>query len=201
MRLSRNTELAIVGVLIVVLASGAMTGIVSRFLSTTLGRIIGLAVIVYTWKYVSPVISLLLLVGYIRCSTRVMEGFDTAATTTCQCPPEFTWNGAEKTCKKGDEAREAISCTCVTGKTWDPIEKKCVSPPGATTAVSPMEPTNVAQVTPPGPVTNTNTITSPTEAAMMAAQAAQQATQPPATAGTGVTPTQSSTTTESFSPF
>lgn len=199
MRLSRNTELAIVGVLIVVLASGAMTGVVSRFLSTTLGRIIGLAAIVYTWKYVSPVISLLLLVGYIRCSSRIMEGFDTAATTTCSCAPGFTWDGESKKCKKGTEIQDPIGCTCVTGKTWDPIEKKCVDPPGSTSAaVSPMESTNVAEITPPGPVTNTNTITSPTEAAALAAQ---MATQPPTTAGAGVTPTQSSTTTESFSPF
>jgi hypothetical protein len=197
MRLSRNTELAVVGILIVVLASGAMTSIVSRFLSTTIGRIIGLAAIVYTWKYVSPVVSLLLIIGYVRCS-RMVEGFDTAATTTCTCPPGFTWSGADKLCKKGDEAKEAISCTCVTGKTWDPIEKKCVNPPGATTAVSGMEPSKGAEVTPPGPVTNTNTITSPTEAAMMAAQAV---TAPPPTTGTGVTPTDSSAAKESFSPF
>ena len=198
MRLSRNTELVIVGILIVVLASGTMTGVVSRFLSTTLGRIAGLAAIVYTWKYVSPVISLLLIIAYVRCS-RMVEGFDTAATTTCTCPPGFTWSGADKLCKKGDEAKEAISCTCVTGKTWDPIEKKCIDPPGATTPeVTAMEPSSGATVTPPGPVTNTNTITSPTEAAMMAAQAS---TAPPPTTGTGVTPTDSSKTKESFSPF
>lgn len=198
MRLSRNTELAIVGVLIVVLASGAMTGIVSRFLSTTIGRIVGLAAIVYTWKYVSPVISLLLLVGYVRCSSRVMEGFDTAATTTCSCAPGFTWDGEAKKCKKGTETQDPIGCTCVTGKTWDPIEKKCVNPPGSSSAVSPMESSKAAEITPPGPVTNTNTITSPTEAATLAAQ---MATQPPTTAGAGVAPTDSSSAKESFSPF
>lgn len=202
MRLSRNTELAIVGVLIVVLASGTMTGVVSRFLSTTLGRIIGLVAIVYTWKYVSPVISLLLLVGYIRCSSRVVEGFETEGVNTCECPPGFEWKDNECVNKTDPTKKtDPVSCTCVEGKAWNPIDKKCSSPPGATSAVSGMEIEKAGSVIPPaGPVTNTNTVTTPTEAAMLASQAAQ-ATQPPMTTGTGVTPTDSSKTKESFSPF
>lgn len=69
MRISQQTEWALVAVLVLYIAFTPGFPVVRQFLSTGVGKAIGLAVIVAAWKYLSPLVALLLLVNFVRCAS------------------------------------------------------------------------------------------------------------------------------------
>lgn len=84
MRVTQTQEWILVAALIAYIAFTPGFQVVRSFLSTAVGKALGLAAIVYVWKCVSPVVALLLVVSFVRCSGGVMrEGLGT-------CPPGTT---------------------------------------------------------------------------------------------------------------
>ena len=71
--LSSRNEWIVVGVLIVYLAFIPSLQIVRDMLSTSIGKAVALAAIVYVYKYVSCSAALLLVIAYVRCSRSVRE--------------------------------------------------------------------------------------------------------------------------------
>lgn len=130
--MKRQVELAILGGLILFMSFTSGFGPVRAFLSTSVGRAIGLGVVVYVFKYVSPAIGLLLAIHIARCS-RMVEGVDETLaepTEMCECDPDFTYNSGSKMCEKiGAQPKKPAKCTCITGETWDDVEKKCKTKP------------------------------------------------------------------------
>jgi hypothetical protein len=126
--MKRQIELAILGGLILFMSFTSGFAPVRNFLSTPIGRAIGLGVVVYVFKYVSAPIGLLLAIHVARCA-RMVEGVDetlTEPSETCECPPDFTYNSGSKMCEKlGADPKKPAKCTCISGETWDDTEKKC----------------------------------------------------------------------------
>lgn len=84
MRVTQTQEWILVAALIAYIAFTPGFDVVRSFLSTSVGKALGLAAIVYVWKCVSPVVALLLVVSFVRCSGGLMrEGLGT-------CPPGTT---------------------------------------------------------------------------------------------------------------
>ena len=79
MKLSQKTEWGIIAVLIAYLAFTPGFQVVKDILATPIGKAIALAGIVYVWKYISAIIAILLLIGYMRCAkNNVWEMFSGA---------------------------------------------------------------------------------------------------------------------------
>lgn len=90
MRITQTQELAVAAALVVYIAFTPGFQVVRSFLSTPVGKAIGLAVIVYVWKYVSALVALLLTVSFVRCSG-MREGVDeTLGPQAKSCPPGYT---------------------------------------------------------------------------------------------------------------
>lgn len=183
MKLSRTTELVILGLLIVHLAFGVGTPLVRQILSTSVGKALFLAGIVYVGKTTSLLIAVVLALVYVKCSSgSIWEGFS-GAEDTCLCEEEgFTWDAATKTCKNAEGIEGKVkSCTCISGYSWDGGEKgtqQCVptsgeQPPLPTptsnpvvTAMEATGPTTAPAVT-TGPVTSSAPMTTPSAAQSM----------------------------------
>lgn len=158
MKLTRTTEWAIIVALIAYIAFTPGFPIVKQVLATPVGKAAALGVIVYVWKFVSPVIALLLIISFLRCAKwNVWEMFS-GAETACTCEnPEAIWDSQSKTCKDatGNAAGAVKTCTCANGYAWDGGEKgkkECIpvsgtQPPVPPPAVSPMTPTPGAPTT------------------------------------------------------
>ena len=104
MRITQTQEWALAAILIVYIAFTPGFQVVRSFLSSSVGKAIGLAVIVYVWKYVSALLGLLLTVSFIRCAG-MREGVnDTLATPAMFTCPEGTTKMSDKPgkCKKAD---------------------------------------------------------------------------------------------------
>jgi len=197
MKLSPRNEWIAIALLIVYLAFTPGFPLVKELLSTSVGKAAALAGIVYVWKYVSKVVAVLLVIGYMRCAkmTGVWEGLEMAA-STCTCPPEFTYDSTAKKCKNSAGLmKDPVACSCPSGYTYDGVKKECIvssvmSEPIAPPSVDAM-PTNGGAPLTTGPTTSTAPMTTP--------GAAQEAvgTAPAASAPTTVTP--SPPATESFS--
>jgi hypothetical protein len=154
MKLARNTEWAIIAALIAYIAFTPGFRIVKDTLATPLGKAAALAAIVYIWKFVSPIVAILLTISFLRCAKwNVWEMFS-GAEQSCTCEmPEATWDPQSKTCKdsSGQPAGPVKSCTCTNGYAWDGGEKgkkECIpvtteQPPVPTGAV-PMPPNPTA---------------------------------------------------------
>jgi hypothetical protein len=128
MKLTSRNEWIVIGVLIVYLAFTPGFPIVKELLSSSVGKAAFLGGVVYLWKYVSKIIAVLLLVGYIRCAsmTGVWEGLEMAA-TTCTCLPGFTYDSTTKKCKNAAGLmKDPVACTCPSGYTYDITKKECV---------------------------------------------------------------------------
>jgi len=100
--LSSRNEWIVVGVLIAYLAFVPSLQIVRDLLATPIGKALGLAGIVYVYKYVSCPAALLLVIAYVRCSRSSWEGFTTPSTTvqpTCTCPDGYAYDSVSKECK------------------------------------------------------------------------------------------------------
>jgi len=101
--LSARNEMIAVGVLIAYLAFVPSLAFVRQILSTSVGKALALAGIIYVHKKVSCAVALLLVVGYLRCTMGSgWEGFTTPTTTvapTCTCPDGYAYDSVTKECK------------------------------------------------------------------------------------------------------
>ena len=200
MKLSRNTEYAIVAAIIAYVAFFPRIPAVTKFVSNPVGKAMYLAGVVYVWKCVSALVALLLVVAYVRCTSgsgMIWEGMSNPA--KCTCPSDFIYNPATGLCKKADGSETAAptTCACEPGFSYDVMAKECKqnsvmssplppAPPESMETTSTAAPANAPP--PPGP-TSTAPVTTPGAAQDMATST------PPATSGsTTVTPS----TTESF---
>ncbi len=131
MSLSQRNEWIAVGAMILYIAFVPTIPMVRDFLGSPVGKAVGLAAIVYVWKFVSEPVSLLLIVALLR-SGAIREFADDpsmkpAVTQHCEAGYELT---KDKKCKKGDETRAPIECTA--SQEWDGVSKckeKEVPPP------------------------------------------------------------------------
>lgn len=129
--MKRQTEWAILAALILFMSFTPGFAPVRTLLSTAVGRMVALVGIVYVYKFVSPVIALLLAIHFARCSRMgsVWEGVDETLaepTEMCECDGEFTYNSGTKMCEKaGAEPKKPIRCACIPGEEWDGETKSC----------------------------------------------------------------------------
>ena len=145
MKLTRNTEWAVIAALIVYIAFIPGVPIVKELLATPLGKAAGLAAIVSVWKFVSPIIAILLTISFLRCAKwNVWEGFS-GAESACTCENSAAiWDSQSKTCKdaSGNAAGPVKTCTCTNGYAWDGGEKgkkQCVPVTNTQAPVPPTE--------------------------------------------------------------
>ena len=190
MKLSQKNEWIVVGILIVYIAFVQPIPAIQDALSSSIGKAIALGAIVYVWKYVSAIVSILLAVAFVRCIStgRVWEMFSGAETScTCEQPDKYTWDGSAKKCKDKDGKVGAVkSCVCTSGYAWDGGEKgthQCVpvsgeQPPLPLLSTNPVaeaigsKATETAAPAISGlPITSSAPITTPGAAAEMAAGA------------------------------
>lgn len=143
MKLTRNTEWALIAALIAYIAFTPGIQAVKSALATPVGKAAALAGIVYVWKFVSPIVAILLSISFLRCATwNVWEMFS-GAEQSCTCEtPDAVWDSQSKTCKdaKGNPAGPVKTCTCSNGYAWDGGEKgkkECIP---VTTAQPPVPP-------------------------------------------------------------
>lgn len=127
MKLSQRTELAIAGALIAYLAFTPGLPVIRDILATGVGKALFLGIVVYVLKYVSHILGILLIVGYVRCASMGREGLENAtgdAPLSCGCPGGFTWNPDTKKCiNDSGTMRDPDNCTCASG--WEWKDKKC----------------------------------------------------------------------------
>lgn len=204
MKLSRNTELGIVAVLIAYLAFTPGFQLIRDILSNPIGKALALAGIVYVWKFVSAIVAVLLLVGYVRCASKgnVWEGL-AMPPVTCTCGPGFKYNDQLKTCvNDAGDIKDPAACTCPAGYAYDTDSKECKEVSQTTEPVSPTElpkpagvdavpstPETAAPAVSSGPVTSTAPMTTPGAAQDMATTAPV----PSAAPAPGPTPSTSET--------
>ena len=135
MRLVGTSEWIAIGALILYIAFTPGFPAVRQFLSTGVGKAVGLAAIVAVWKYVSHPVALLLLVNYVRCSgmREFMEnppvaGAMPAMPANTHCPENHDFeNGA---CKNKNTGASVPASVCMPGQTWDGT--KCVGSSSST---------------------------------------------------------------------
>jgi len=126
MKLTRNTEWAVIAALIVYLSFIPGLQIVKSTLATPVGKAAALAVIIYVWKFVSCPIALLLTIAFLRCAKWNTWEMFSGAETACTCEtPGAIWDAQSKTCKDatGNAAGPVKTCTCSNGYAWDGGEK------------------------------------------------------------------------------
>lgn len=136
MRLVGTSEWIVIGVLIAYVAFTPGLPIVKQFLSTGVGKAIGLAVVVATWKYVSHPVALLLLVNFVRCSgmREYLEsgsGAPSSGTTlpeNTHCPENYSFDNGQ--CKNKTTSQTIPATVCLAGQTWD--GSKCAGSSAAT---------------------------------------------------------------------
>lgn len=197
MKLSKTTELVILGLLIAHLAFGVGSSTVRQILSTSVGKALFLAGVVYVGKTTSLLIAVVLALVYVKCSSgSIWEGFS-GAEDTCLCEEEgFTWDGATKKCKNEQGIEGKVkSCTCVSGYSWDGGEKgtqQCVPTSGEQPPVPPVSvtateaaPPSAAPAVSTGPVTSSAPMTTPSATQAMVTSAPPM----PALPTEGVQPT------------
>lgn len=127
--LSSRNEWIVVGVLIAYLAFVPSLQIVRDLLATPVGKALGLAGIVYVYKYVSCPVALLLVIAYVRCMGSSWEGFTTPTMTvqpTCTCPDGFAYDSISKECKPTSSMSGSV-----------PPEASVGSMPGASVSMPP----------------------------------------------------------------
>lgn len=217
MKLSRQQELIVSGILIVYLAFTPGFQIVRDILGNPIGRVLALAGIVYVFKFVSASVALLLVIGYMRCiKMRIWEGADDSSMVPSdpsvaefKCKEGDMYSSEDGKCRDKDGKLYDATVICETGWTYDETEKKCKAassmtepvvptPPPVLPAAGPSVPTVPTSV--PAPAVSMAPVTSPTMP-----MTTPTATAPPTVAAmptTGPTPTESFTLQASnFYPF
>ena len=127
--LSSRNEWIVVGVLIAYLAFVPSLQIVRDLLATPVGKALGLAGIVYVYKYVSCPVALLLVIAFVRCMGSSWEGFTTPTMTvqpSCTCPDGFAYDSISKECKPTSSMSGSV-----------PPEASVGSMPGASVSMPP----------------------------------------------------------------
>jgi hypothetical protein len=119
MKLTKTGEWTLLAVLAAYIAFMPRIGPIRDFLSTGLGRLVALLLIVYTWKYVSALVAVLLVVAFVRCTTSVWEGLEMRDDTESTEPPEV----------QGKAKAEGTDCP--SGTTFDVGTQMCKSDAGA----------------------------------------------------------------------
>ena len=128
MRISQNTELVLVVVLVLYTAFTPGFPAVRQFLSTGVGKAVGLGAIVAVWKYVSPLAALLLTVDFIRCAT--LREYMENPPMEPHCPADYTLENGQ--CK-GKSGQSIPATICTKEKpVWD--GDKCVATTAPATA-------------------------------------------------------------------
>lgn len=151
MRLVGTQEWIVIGVLIAYLAFTPGFPMVRQFLSTGLGKAIGLAAIVAVWKYGSHPVALLLLVNFVRCSgmreylENPTPGAAGAAPPNTHCPENYSFDNGQ--CKNKTTGQSIPATVCLPGQTWDGT--KCA---GSSAAAAP---TPAPEVMPPPSTSST----------------------------------------------
>ena len=173
MKLTKTTEWVVIGALIVYIAFTPGFQVMRDLLATPVGRVVGLAVIVYVWKYVNALVAVLLAVAFVRCAgmPSIWEKFEDAS-PKCMCEDGFTFDSAVKMCKNSSGAvKPPTSCTCPEGYSYDATKKDCVQ---SSSMSGPLPvPTSETTTTPApaestGPATSTAPMTTPGAAQAMA---------------------------------
>jgi hypothetical protein len=125
MRVSQNTEYAIVGALIVYTVFLPAVPMVRQLLSSSVGVAAGIALVYWVAKTVSLPLALVVLVAVIRSSSAVIrEHLDCS-----ECPAGYTFNTDSKACKKEGATDIPPSCAAPKG-----MDSATPSPVGATGA-------------------------------------------------------------------
>jgi hypothetical protein len=153
MRLVGTSEWIVIGVLILYVAFTPGFPVVRQFLSTGVGKAVGLAAIVAVWKYVSHPVALLLLVNYVRCSgmREFMENPSGAPANT-HCKEGETFENGQ--CKNNITGQFTPATICVPPQVWDATAQACMGSSAApTTAGTPTTPPP-AMPTPPATTTS-----------------------------------------------
>ncbi len=151
MRISQKTEWMLIAALIAYIAFTPGLAAVRQLLSTNVGKAVGLAAVVAVWKYVSPVVALLLTVSLVRCASmrEYMENPSSSAPPpNTHCPENYTFDNGQ--CKNINNGQTTPASVCLTGQTWD--GNKCVG--GSTSQPSSSPPPTV---TPPPSTSSTTT--------------------------------------------
>ena len=145
--LSARNEMIAVGVLIVYLAFLPSLAVVRQILSNPVGKAVALAGIVYVYQKVSCSVALLLLVGYMRCSSS-REGFTTPTTTVqpvITCPDGYAYDSVSKECKptssmSGSVPPESTPSSTMGASVSTPPPNSAVSTAPVTTPMPTMPP-------------------------------------------------------------
>jgi hypothetical protein len=157
MRLSQQTEWIVISALIVYIAFVPSVQVVRDLLSSAVGKAVGLAVVVYAWKYVSGPVALLLFTAMWRAGG-IREGADDPsmkpAGPDCHCPSGQSIDPVTKQCKKADGSPGGVSVCCGSNQMWNESSSKCeekVTAPVSPT--TPSLPTGSGAGGPPGGTT------------------------------------------------
>lgn len=191
-----KTKDIVIGALILYIAFTPGFQMMRDILATSIGKVVALGIVVFTWRKYDPIVAVLLLVAYLRCGllkSSVTEMFDVPA-VACTCPGDMTYDQTTNKCKneKG-ETKDPIACSCPSGYAYDGVNKKCIQ---NSEMSEPVPPVPVAPSSEPAPALPADpTKTGPpmtTPGAAQEAAATTTATQMP-----GPTPS----TTEKFSGY
>ena len=155
MRLVGTQEWIVIGVLIAYIAFTPGFPMVRQFLSTGLGKALGLAAVIATWKYVSHPVALLLLVSFVRCCgmREFMDNPPPAVGTppsNTHCPEDYTMENGQ--CKNKTTGLTTPATVCLAGQTWDGAQ--CTTAPPAATPPPAMAPPTTSSTEMKQPFTN-----------------------------------------------
>ena len=162
MRISQTTEWAVIGVLIVYIAFTPGFQVVRQFLRTDAGKALALAAIVAVWKYVSPLIAVLLTINFVRCASmrEYMENPPEGETQVnmglppnTYCPENFTFDNGQ--CKNNNTGQSFPASVCLPGQTWDGT--KCIGSSAAPTPPVIPAAAPAPEMTPPPSTSSTET--------------------------------------------
>jgi hypothetical protein len=133
MMLTGRNEWLVIGALILWIAFVPCPYAMKQFFASPVGKVAALGAVVYSWKYVSEPVAVLLLVAFLR-SGAVREFADDPsmqpATSNCHCESGFDMDPATKQCKKGTETKPAQCCGM--DQEWDGSKCKDLTPPPTT---------------------------------------------------------------------
>ena len=153
--LSSRNEWIVVGVLIAYLAFVPSLQIMRDLLATPVGKALGLAGIVYVYKYLSCPVALLLVIAYVRCTGSSWEGFTTPTTTvqpSCTCPDGYAYDSVTKECKPTSSMSGSVPPEASSGSM--PGASVSMPPPNSSMSTAPM--TTPMPTMPPVPPSSTS---------------------------------------------